>query len=252
MNKYIRVITTVSTLLLPLTSFANTSYVTAEHHYRVNNRFHSNRLGFIYDFDTGLKFDLGVNLVNRVRDAVGDLDDITSASEYFEVGYDYRINDHWSIMPSFQFKLYTGVGDDEDFNGEIGDNGAAGARYIPGLKIKYYVNDDVILFTKYQYEKRMFSHKKGVAKDDNTYRDIIQVGVSYQINRELFVEYSAEYQDATYTLYDNKESNYEQGAFVYYRPSHDFQPYLGVEDTAVATDSDTREATVTVGLNYYF
>jgi len=249
MNKYLRVIPVVSTLLLPLTSFANTSYLTAEHHYRMNNRFHSNRLGYVYKFDKGLKFDLGVNLVNRVRD---DVDDITSASEYFEVGYDYRINDHWSIMPSLRFKLYTGVGDDEDFNGEIGDNGAAGARYIPGLKIKYHLNDDILLFTKYQYEKRTFSYKKYNEKDDNTYRDIFQVGASYRINGELSVEYSAEYQDATYALYDNKQSNYEQGAFVYYRPTHDFQPFLGIEDTAVATDSDTREATVTVGLNYYF
>ena len=249
MKSYLYLLPVAAASLLPITSMADTSYISFEHNYRTENRFNSDKVSLAYQFDNGLRFEIAANLINKKRDS---FDDPTNYSEYFDTSYRYQINDSLSLIPSIRLKFYTGAGDDYDFSGEIGDNGDSGSRYIPGLALRYDLNDDLYLWTGYQYEWRKYSHKKGYTSADNNRRQVYKIGANYQLSKSVTLAYTAQYQDADYTLFDNKQSNYEQSAFVYYRVNRDWQPYLGVDDTAVATDSDHREAKVTAGFNFYF
>ncbi|MZI93031.1 hypothetical protein F9817_07445 [Vibrio sp. CAIM 722] len=249
MKSYLLWLPVTAVALLPITSMADTSYISFEHNYRLENRFHSDKLSLTYKFDGGLRFQIAANLINKKRDS---FDDPTNYSEYFDTSYQYAINEQLSVIPSIRMKFYTGAGDDYDFSGEIGDSGDTGARYIPGVAVRYAINDELAFFTGYQYEWRKFTHKKEETSEPNQHRNVYKIGASYQLSEAMMLTYTAQYQDSDYTLYDNKRSNYEQGALLSYRVNRDWQPYLGVDDVAVATDSDHREAKLTAGFNFYF
>lgn len=231
-------------------AFADTSAISFEHNYRAHNRYHTDKLYLDYQFTNGLYMGVGTLLFNKKQDQYNDPVDYANIGD---VAYSYKYNDQLTITPFLGLKFYTGTSSTtNDFVGEIDDSGAAGARYMPGLQVSYAFNDYVSAFSKYTYDARKFSHSKGTKATESRYRNIYQVGFDVFPIHALDIQYRYTYKDATFTMYDNRSSDYEQLLQLSYQIDRNWQPYLGFEDLAFSTTSDTRELRFTTGVNYYF
>ncbi|MFM2478011.1 oligogalacturonate-specific porin KdgM family protein [Celerinatantimonas sp. MCCC 1A17872] len=248
---YLALATGILASVIALPSLANTAAISYQHMYRTHLRMHEDRLAMHYQFDKGLYLGIGLNLFNKKNDT---FDDINNVSNYFDIRYRYRYNDKWTFTPSIRLKFYTDTDNDYDFDSdEISDNGDRGARYIPGLEVKYHFDKAFYAYGQYQYEIRKYANSKSDhPKTPSDHRQVYRLGAKYSFESGLGIAYEYTYYNATYTLADNKSTDYAQQLTVSYRFNHEWQPYVGVEDLAASTTSDTREARLTAGFNYYF
>lgn len=249
-------------LSLSVQSSANRSIFSYQHDYFTQNRFHTDKLNFDYYLDNGLAIGVGVNAFNKAKDV---FDNPSLHSTVLKTAYEYRVTDAFSIRPRMEFMFYAGTNPNgssipakADWSGEIGDNGTSGTKYKPGMTFIYKPSNALNLSLDYEYNLRKLSRyyrneetqPKYAGDDHRTH--IIGIGVNYRPNRYWTIDYVAHYLDGDYTLYNNKQHDYDQQLKIFYRVNRDWQPFVSIQDKAAKTDTSMREAVIGGGVMYYF
>ncbi|MEA9391309.1 oligogalacturonate-specific porin KdgM family protein [Acerihabitans sp. TG2] len=239
-------------LLLLTNSAANASDTkfNYEHNYATQNRYHGDKIGMAHFMDNGIYLGVELAFYNTKQDIA--LDDVVSNAYSFYTGYDHMLADNVTLTPNIETKFYSGGTSGEGYSGNIGDSGTQGARYTPGLKLTYHINDALALYAQYRYDLRKITRSKRTEADGDTHRSRYELGAILSGIGHVTVGYKVYYYDGDYIMQNNKNHDYQQDIDISYRFTENWQGNLGAEDVASSRVTDTREVKIKTGFTYTF
>lgn len=236
--------------LISTTAVASETYFFYQHSYATENRFHGDEFGLLHD-EGDVWFKIKIHLYGKNKDVA--FDESVSNSYSFYTGYHFRLTDTLMLSSSLQGRFYSGGTSGEGTVGEMGDTQQSGARYTPGVMLRWQVAEPVSVYAQYRYDYRKIARGRvtdGEAR--NRHRHRYEVGASYALLETLHLGYKAFYYQADYVLSNNKKLDYQQDVDIDWQFTPAWQLNLGAEDIAKSATTRGREARLKAGFTYTF
>ncbi|EPZ5430975.1 oligogalacturonate-specific porin KdgM family protein [Vibrio owensii] len=156
-----------------------------------------------------------------------------SKGSEFEYGYKYKLNDHWTLIPSMPVTFFDGS-----------------ASYKPQLRAQYKFDSGLVAKIRYRHQFREFSDDN---KDMETL-SYVTANLNYNINNfqlGLEANYTKGHDDQVF--FDNGDTNWDAGIWIGYKAEGwDWRPYVQFTDVSVSSKSDERQLRSRVGVTYSF
>ena len=221
--------TVVFSTLAITSQVASAASIDFRHEYRGDSEQHASRLKLNESFDNGVYFSTELKFKGIDGEFMRNLQ--INGSE-FDVGYRHAIGHNWVLQPGMPI--------------EFGTNNVT---YKPQLRLTYAFDSGLSLSGRYRYDIRQNS-APGV---DNQRRHRLTANINYRMN-EWNIGFETNYYKAeSYTLYKDKDTNYEHNLTFRYRAGA-WSPYVEFGDINYTKNNgkDARELRSRVGISYNF
>lgn len=230
-------IAVVATSVLSVNAYA--SSLDFRHEYKSETKQHASRVKMATTFENNFMVDVEL----KFKGADGKfMEDLQINGSEIGLNYRYDINNEWALQPGMPIEF-----------GSASDDYKGNATYKPQLRLTYKPEAVDSLSLSGRYRLDIKPGQGDVNGADRKYRDRYTFNVGYSIdklNLGLELNYYKSH-DASYILYDNKDTNYENNLTASYKLG-DWTPWVEFGDMNVAPDSDKRELRSRVGIRYSF
>ena len=230
----------LASLFASFVAQADTGYINVRHQYAEQTRMHADRAKF------GMRLDNGVGLEGELKyKTAGDREDVAfdntvGAGHEFTVNYQHKLNDRWTLTPSFAMES-----DEES------------TTYKLGMRLGYRITKELSIAGRYRYDSSKLDRDQvdhdvpRNGKDDQKINRY-DVYVNYADQGPWAYEYQLTYFDADYVRYDGGTDDYEQNVVVKYKWDKRWAPFFEVGDIKVNSVDNDRQLRLRVGIQYNF
>jgi oligogalacturonate-specific porin family protein len=253
------VVLSLASLFTSLVAVADTGYINVRHQYAEQTRMHADRAKF------GMRLDNGVGLEGELKyKTAGDREDVAfdntvGSGHEFTVNYQHKINDRWTLTPSFAMES-----DEESTTYKMGmrlgykiTKELSIATYKMGMRLGYKITKELSIAGRYRYDSSKLDRDQ-IDRDvpDNGQDDQkihrYDVYINYANQGPWAYEYQLTYFDANYIRYNGGTDDYEQNAVVKYKWDKRWAPFFEVGDIKVNSVDNDRQLRLRVGIQYNF
>ncbi|WP_137674680.1 oligogalacturonate-specific porin KdgM family protein [Agarivorans sp. Toyoura001] len=198
------------------------------HEYKSDTKQHASRVKMAHTFENN--FSMALELKFKGEEGKF-MEDLQSNGSEIDLGYRYKINDQWALIPGMPIEF-----------------GTSGTTYKPQLRLTYTPEKVKGLSVSGRYRLDV---KPG--EDVKKYRHRYTANIGYKYQQWAFgLESNYYYADnSDYLLYNNDRTNYENNFTIHYSIG-DWTPWLEFGDVSVSDQSSQRELRSRIGLRYNF
>ncbi|WP_026958651.1 oligogalacturonate-specific porin KdgM family protein [Aliagarivorans taiwanensis] len=150
----------------------------------------------------------------------------------FEYGYKFKLNDHWTLLPSMPLTFFSGH-----------------TSYKPQLRVQYKFDSGLVAKLRYRHQFRYFTDDRDMER-----LSYVTANLNYNVNYfQLGLEANYTKGHDNQTFFDNDDYNWDAGVWIGYKgEGWKWRPYVQFTNVSVSSSSDKRQLRSRVGITYSF
>ncbi|MDG3085115.1 oligogalacturonate-specific porin KdgM family protein [Vibrio hannami] len=155
-----------------------------------------------------------------------------SKGNEFDIGYKYKINDKWMLIPGMPVTFFPGS-----------------VSYKPQIRVQYKFDSGLVTKLRYRHQFREFSDDR-----DSETLSYVTANVDYQYDHFQFGlegNYTKGHDDQVF--FDNGDTNWDLGVKIGYKGEDwNWRPYVEFANVSVSGTKADRQLRSRVGITYSF